>query len=431
MLTIIVFIAVLAVLVLTHEVGHFIAARRCGMAVEEFGFGFPPRIFGVQIWRKNKLEKISEREEIKVEITERPMADGSEVIEEKITDEKKEIDIVVPERRWRFVFGNRDLTPEDGSYGTIYSLNWFPLGGFVRVKGENGESFEPDSFMAQGVWKKAIFIVAGVLMNIVLGAALIAAGYMVGLPTLTDKISDASVIKDRKLEIMQILPGKPAETAGLKTGDVITQIGTLKNPRLTEMQNYVNAHRAEEIAVAVQRGAETLTKNIKPIVYEETGRGGIGVGLGEFGTVKYPWYKALWQGLLDAFYYLKEIFVALYLLVVGLFAGKGAGEAVSGPIGIAIMTGEVARLGFIYLLQFTAVLSLNLAVVNILPIPALDGGRLLFLVLNRFKKINFAKYEQAAHSIGFVLLMLLIVVVTIKDIGTFKGVFISFWDKIF
>jgi regulator of sigma E protease len=393
MTTFLIFIAVLAILVLSHEFGHFIAARKSGMRVYEFGFGFPPRAFGVQRLTKGN------------------------------------------EKKWRWIFGNKEIieevTPDGWDVGTLYSFNWIPIGGFVRVKGEEKENRDPDSFLADKTWKKAIFIVAGVACNIILAAVLFSIGYMVGLPTMVDNMSDVSQVKDRKLTIMQILPGKPAEIAGLKSDDIIVKIGDLENPRLTEMQKYVDEHKAEVLNITVLRGTELVTQKITPITYEDTGKGGIGVGIAELGTVKYPWYKAIWRGFADTFGYLKEIFVAFYLLIVGLFAGKGAGEAVSGPIGIAVMTGQVAKMGMIYLLQFTAILSLNLAVLNILPIPALDGGRLLFLVLNKFKKVNFAKYEQMAHAVGFILLMLLVVVVTVRDIGNFRGIFLDFFKKIF
>lgn len=431
MSTLLIFIAVLALLVLSHEIGHFVAARKSGIATPEFGFGFPPRIFGIQIRRETKLKKIAEEETVSVDINGGLDASRKSIIKETVIDEKREIDILVPERKWRFVWGNRDLTEEDEKYGTVYSINWLPLGGFVKIKGENGESNDPNSFMAQKTWKKAVVIVAGVFMNIILAAVLFSIGYMIGLPTLTDNMEDVSQIKDRKLTIMQILPGKPAEAAGLQPEDVIMNIGGLENPRLAEMQKYVDDHKAEEISMVIGRGGETFIKTIKPITYEETGKGGIGVGIAELGTVKYPWYRAIWRGFIDTFVYIKEIFIAFYVLIVGLFAGRGAGEAVSGPIGIAVMTGQVAKMGFIYLLQFTAILSLNLAVLNILPIPALDGGRLLFLILNKFKKINFAKYEQTAHAVGFLLLMLLVIVVTVRDIGNFKGVFLDFLNKIF
>ena len=151
----------------------------------------------------------------------------------------------------------------------------------------------------------------------------------------------------------------------------------------------------------------------------------------EVGLVSYPWYKAIYYGFLMTGFYLKEIVVAFYYLIAGLFVGQGAGEALSGPVGIAVMTGQVARLGFSYLLNFTALLSLNLAVINILPIPALDGGRLLFLLISKIKRKPIAqRYEQMAHGLGFTVLMFLVVLITIKDLGHFKGFFIDWWNKL-
>lgn len=434
MTTIIIFILVLGVLVLSHEFGHFIAARKSGMRVYEFGFGFPPRAVGIQRLTRERLVKAAESEDINIKINQSEIM-GEPMITETIIDEKKEIDIPVIEKRWRVFWGNaentEEVTPDGWSCGTIYSINWIPIGGFVRVKGEEKENTDPDSFIMAKTWKKAVMIVAGVTMNIILAGLLLSASYMVGLPTMVDGMKDVSKVADRSITIMGVLAGKPAELAGIKSDDKILQVGNLIAPRLSEMQDYVDAHKTEEITFVIKRGDETLEKKITPIIYEDTGKGGIGVSIAEIGTVRYVWYKALWRGFIDTFVYIKEIFVAFALLIAGLFAGRGAGDAVSGPIGIAVMTGQVAQMGFIYLMQFTAILSLNLAVINILPLPALDGGRLLFLVLNKFKKINFAKYEQRAHAIGFMLLMVLVVVVTVRDLGTFKGIFIDFFKKVF
>lgn len=367
MLTIIIFILVLAVLVLAHEFGHFIAARRCGMKVEEFGFGFPPRAFGIQ---------------------------------------KKD---------------------------TLYSLNWLPLGGFVKIKGENGDAAsESDSFMSKPAWQKTIVLCAGVTMNILLAAVLLSVGYMFGLPGSTENAPASAIIQDQRVEIIQAIAGKPAQLAGLTAGDAIIKIDALEKPTIAQMQSYLDTKRDTEVAFTIRRGSEIFNKNIKPVLNSDTGRGGIGVAIAEIGIVKYPWYKAIYHGFADAFIFLKEIFVAFYLLIVGLFAGRGAAEAVTGPVGIAVLTGQVARLGFAYLIQFTAMLSLNLALINILPIPALDGGRILFVWLGKiFKKPVFMKFEQTAHTVGFMLLMLLVVVVTVKDLGTFKGMFVNFFNKIF
>ena len=148
--------------------------------------------------------------------------------------------------------------------------------------------------------------------------------------------------------------------------------------------------------------------------------------------VKYPWYRAIYEGFLATFIYLGAIFAAFYSLIAGLFNGSGAAGAVSGPIGIAVLTGQAAKLGLAYLLQFTAMLSLNLAVLNILPLPALDGGRILFVWLGKiFRKPVFMKFEQAAHTIGFLLLLLLVAVVTLKDLSSFAGFFKNLASRIF
>lgn len=379
------FLAVLAILVVSHEFGHFIFAKKTGMGVHEFGFGFPPRFLGIQF---------------------------------KKGDRKK----------WRLVWGNRDLDETDEEYGTVYSLNWLPLGGFVKIKGENGEdAVDQDSFAAKKFWQKSLVLCAGVMMNVVLAFVLLTIGYIVGLPQNVDNMADVSRVSDRRIEILQTLPGKPAEAAGIQAGDVVLQVGDLQNPRLKQMQEYVDTHKNEQILVRVKRNDQIIDKKIQPVVYNDTGKGGLGIAIAEVGNVRYPFFSAIWQGAKTTVWYLKEIIVAFYLLLKGLFAGHGVGEAVSGPVGVAVMTGRVAKLGWIYLIQFAAMLSLNLAVFNILPIPALDGGRQLFLIIAKLRgKAVSQKLEQIFHTIGFALLMLLVLVVTIRDLANFRVVIWSF-----
>ncbi len=383
------FLAVLAVLVISHEFGHFIAAKKTGMGVHEFGFGFPPRFLGIQFKKDKKLH-------------------------------------------FRFVLGNRDLNASDEEYGTVYSFNWLPLGGFVKIKGENGEeAADQNSFASKKYWQKSLVLCAGVLMNIVLAMVLLTAGYMIGLPQTVDSMTDVSNVADRRIEILQTLPGKPAEAAGIEAGDVILQVGDLQNPRLKQMQAYVDEHKNETILVRVKRDGEIIEKKIQPVVYSETGKGGLGIAIAEMGTVRYGFFKSIWEGTKATFWYLKEIIVAFYLLLKGLLAGNGAGEAVSGPVGVAVMTGRVARLGWIYLIQFAAMLSLNLAVFNILPIPALDGGRLLFVTINKLRGKDVSqRIEQIFHTVGFALLMLLVIVVTVRDISNFRTLIWEFLKRL-
>lgn len=386
MLTLIIFIAVLAVLVLSHEFGHFVSARKSGMKVYEFGFGFPPRAFG---WYKDPITK-------------------------------------------KIKFVGKNYEAKSCPADTLYSVNWLPLGGFVSIRGENEQDLAPDSFQTKSFWPKAATIVAGVVMNIVLAGALFSIGYMFGLPQVTEQLPDSAKVENRRVEILQVIAGKPAAIAGLQEGDAVVKVGSIDYPRLKEMQDYINTHQDEEVEVIVKRGEEIIVQNIKPFVYPETGRAGIGVAIAELGTVSYPWYLAFYYGFKNAFLMFGAIAIAFYDFIKGLFVGTSVAGDMAGPVGIAVMTGKIAKLGFIYLLQFTAVLSLNLAFINILPIPALDGGRLLFLILNKInKKLAPAKFEQIAHSVGFMLLMILILAVTLKDLTMFKGFFINLVNKIF
>jgi len=372
MFTLIVFIIVLGIIVLFHEFGHFITARKSGMGVYEFGFGFPPRAIG---WYKDP-------------------------------ETKKWVSVG---RKFE-----RDQAP-----AIIWSINWLPIGGFVSIKGEEGSDDSSDSFMAQKYWKKCMVTVAGVVMNIVLAVLLLGVGYMIGLPQMINGVSDSATIENQRLEIVQVIKGTPAEEAEIKNGDSIIKIGDIENPSLVVMQEYVNSHKEEEINLVLKRNGESLEKKITPMIYEDTGKGGIGVGLAELGTVSYPWYLAFYYGAIATGFYLKAIIVTFGMLIYGLFTGTAGtmAGAVAGPVGIAVMTGDVARLGISYLLQFTALLSLNLAVLNILPIPALDGGRLVFLTIGKiFGKQRGLKYEQVAHTLGFLLLMGLVVIITLKDI---------------
>jgi regulator of sigma E protease len=256
---------------------------------------------------------------------------------------------------------------------------------------------------------------------------------MIGTPQQTDSLADTSRVIDRHVEIVEVLAGKPAEVAGIMAGDRLISIDAVQNPRLSELQTYVDAHQKDTIKVVVQRGAEVLTKEVQPIVYADTGKGGLGIAIAEIGTIRYPWYRALYEGAKETGWYFKQILFGFGALIKGLFTpGSHVADTVSGPVGVAVMTGQVARLGFIYLLQFTAMLSLNLAVLNILPIPALDGGRLLFVIISAFtKKGVAAKYEGIAHAVGFALLMLLVIVITVKDLSHFSGAISSAFQRIF
>ena len=386
LLTIIIFLIVLSVLVIAHELGHFLTARRFGVKAEEFGFGFPPRAFGVY---KNTLNK------------------------------------------WRLVWGTKEITD---SPGTIYSINWLPLGGFVKIKGENGEAeAEMDSFSSRKIWQRAIMLSAGVIMNVVLAGVLISVGFMIGLPQALDGKLDARAhLSEQKIQIIQVVPDSPAAAAKLQVGDTILSVDNQNFVGLADLQTYVNSKTGQQLDYKIKRAGENLDVLITPVLLADTGKGGIGIAITETGIVSYPWYWAIIEGFKTTFILIWAILVAFYELLKGLIFGQGVAADLSGPVGIAVLTGEVARMGFVYLLQFTALLSINLAVINFFPFPALDGGRILFLIIEKFKGRPVKReVEGAIHNIGFALLMLLVLVVTFRDVSRFSDVFKNIWSKFF
>ncbi|MBI5732209.1 MAG: RIP metalloprotease RseP [Candidatus Magasanikbacteria bacterium] len=444
--TLVVFIVILAVLVLAHELGHFIVARKSGIKVEEFGFGFPPRLFGFQRVEKISWEKVAEKEEIEARVSSFEFQ-NKEIVEEKIVDRIREVDRVVKKRGWRLIWGGKERGEEAGATGvsvagvsaadwrrgTIYSLNLIPLGGFVKIKGENGEAAdEPDSFGHKKIWQRVLVLAAGVFMNFILAGFLLGIGFIIGLPQSLDEVGAGAKVKDAKIEVMSVLPDSPASAAGILPGDEIIQVGAVLIHNIRELQSYVGARQGQKVKFVLQRGGVALEKEIKPVLIAETKRGGIGVALLESGVVSYPWYEALPRGFETAALYSREVVSAFGSLLADLARGRAAvADNLAGPVGIAVLTGKVAKLGFAHLLQFAALLSINLAILNILPFPALDGGRIFFLAVEKARGRPIRrKIEGIVHTVGFALLMLLVIFVTYKDVTRWSASFINLGKKI-
>jgi regulator of sigma E protease len=375
-LTLVIFAFVLGLLVFVHEFGHFIVARKNGVKAEEFGFGFPPRAIGI----------------VKTE-------DGWKVV-------------------WR-------AKPTDKNFkNTIYSLNWIPLGGFVKIKGEMGEdAADSDSFVRKKIWQRMLILSAGVVMNVVTAAIFLSIGFGIGMPqVLDDEISSFARVRDAEIQIVNIAAGTPAEKAGIASGDIIISIDGKEFDKMSALGEYVGAKEGVVTKVQIKRGEETLEKEITPQKIEEFNVTGYGIGMVRVGVVSYAWYIAPWEGIKETFFYIKEILQAFGLLLKDLVMGGKISVDLSGPVGIAVLTGKVARLGTIYLLQFVALLSVNLAIINFLPFPALDGGRLLFLVIEWFRRkpVN-QQIENIIHNIGFTLLLIFIVLITYRDFTKFGG----------
>ncbi len=367
--TIIIFIIILAILILSHEFGHFISAKKMGMKVEEFGFGFPPRLFGIK---------------------------------------KGE---------------------------TLYSFNLIPLGGFVKIFGEQkpekggtikkiSQKLKACAFYNKPIWKRAIVLVMGVVMNLLVAAIFLSVVHGIGVPTAVSAGTEAAhpQVKNIQVQILQVSKDSPAQQAELKPGDAIIGIkapnSTIEVGTVEEVQKITARYAGEEMGLIIQRGEETIEKTVVPRVSPPEDQGPIGIVLSEVGIVKYPWHSAILQGFKTT----GELVVTFIGLFYKLFktlitTGNLMGE-VAGPVGIAVLTAQVSKLGISYLLQFIALISINLAIINILPFPALDGGRLLFLGIEKVKgsPVN-TKIENAVNALGFVLLIGLMVLVTFRDVS--------------
>lgn len=372
-ITIIIFIAVLSLLVFVHELGHFIMAKRSGMGVHEFGFGFPPRVVGIQ--KQNG--------------------------------------------KWRVVWGRKQLSDDE----TVYSINAIPLGGFVKIMGEdNDEAKDPRSFTNKSFGRRFLTLAAGVLMNVLAAWVILSIGFMIGLPFPVNQLSDVpkgGTYEDKQVLIGQIKPGSPAETAGLAANDVIVSVDSQLITDITSLQEYISAKQGEKINFQVQRLNEVKDIPVDVSTERDPSQGLVGIGLGYYGILRFDPITSLYQGGKSTAFLLKSIFTGLY----DVFTTKEGVKAIGGPIKIAQFTGQVVDLGWIHLLQFTAFLSLNLAILNSLPVPALDGGRMMFLIIEKLRgRPNNQKFEQYANAIGFMALLLLMFVISVRDISQFESI---------
>jgi len=357
MLTAIIFIIVIGVLVLVHEFGHFIFAKRAGMKVEEFGFGFPPRL-------------------------------------------------------WGFKRGE-----------TTYSLNWIPFGGFVKILGEDGDERGPRSFASAPFGKRMVVIVAGVAMNFLLAALLLVFVNFMGMRIgLLDDNSQAA--RDTYVQVIDVADDSPAAAAGLQPLDILSgyvEGADIKSFNTAgEVQSVIASHLGQPLTLQIGRGDQITQKIVTPRENPPEGQGALGISLVRTGVVSYPWHEAVWRGVYDAVLLTYHTIVAYYQLLKTLVVHGTLMAEVSGPIGIASLTGQAAQVGFNYLLQFVAIISINLAVLNIIPFPALDGGRAVILLIEKAKGSPVhKKAEGLTNMIGFYLLVLLMLYVTYKDISKF------------
>lgn len=393
LLTILVFLIILSVLVLIHEAGHFFAAKWFGIKVEEFGYGLPPRAWG---------KKIGE---------------------------------------------------------TLYSINWLPIGGFVKLYGEDeagggsvgirnkelGIRNKKDlkrAFFSKPPWQKALVVAAGVAMNFILAVIIYylflgISGFKTELPLLTPhKFMGVNQSKKIDLTITEIAKNSPAEKAGIKK---FSKVLTLNGVQTTDVQSFQKAilsHKGQELRLTLMdmRSNKSYAVKLTPRVNPPKGQGALGVAFGipivvlSYDTLSQKIFSGITHPL-NLMSYNFDVLGSLIKISVKEKNAGVAGEAVSGPVGIYKVVGNILEIKdmkelLLQLLNLAGLLSMSLAIFNILPIPALDGGRLFFILIEGItgKKVN-PVVEGYIHQVGMMVLLALILLVTLKDLNLFRFIF--------
>lgn len=358
-MSIILFILILGALIFVHELGHFLLAKKNGIRVDEFAIGFPPTIYSKTVGE------------------------------------------------------------------TKYSLNSIPFGGFVRIFGENpdDESLDPNaenSFVNKSRWVQASVLVAGVIFNVIFAWFLFWIIFAAGMPTEVTEENMAEV-RNPEVYIMEVSSESPAEIAGLISGDKILSISHNEN-QYSESLNIETIRETistaeSEVILQISRAGETLDVSVQPesgIIEENMA---IGIAMSMVGQKHTPIHEAFVESFTFTIQSTGEIFRGLGAFFGGLFTGDTNLENVSGPVGIVGLVGDAARFGWMNILTFTAVLSINLAVLNIMPFPALDGGRLLFLGIEGISRKRIpTSFTNAVNAVGFMILIGLMVIITVSDV---------------
>jgi regulator of sigma E protease len=333
------FFLILGVLVLAHELGHFLTALAFGVKVEEFGLGYPPRIYGIK------------------------------------------------------------------RGGIIYSINLLPLGGFTKMAGEEDPDI-PGSLASKTAGARLIVLSAGALMNAILPVFLFAAALVIPHQILSGDI----VVKD-------VVPDSPAAVAGIQSGDIVQKIDGNPIRNFGDMQRYIQMDLGKATDIELMKADNsTYIVTVTPRWQPPAGQGAVGVVM-EFKDMQIVTEsRPVWEAVPQAFVEYGQTIILLINGIGTMLIGVTP-VAVGGPVAVAQLTGEVAQAGLSPLLQFAAFLSLNLAISNLLPIPALDGGRILFVLIElvRGRRIS-PKTEGLIHTIGFILLMALFALITFTDI---------------
>jgi regulator of sigma E protease len=411
LLIIVSLLVALSILVFVHELGHYLVAKRFGVIVEEFGFGYPPRL--LTFWHtRGKAVIDGQRIVIPSDFSlPEELESGSLVTYDTTSDAKGRTVLTRIEKVEPGVELGRAGRVELLDPGTLFSVNAIPFGGFAKMLGEEDPG-SPGSLASKGKLPRILVLAAGGAMNLLAAAVFFALAFGVGAP---------AVAEPENAMISLVAPNSPAEAAGLLAGDVIIRAGETEILDIETLQAYTQEHLGETVVLTVERDEEVLHVQVVPRTEPPPQEGPIGIGLSPRTTIKrYPWYEALWLGVRQTATLTGFIFTVPVQLVQGLIPADMARPV--GPVGVGQLVGDAVQYSldtgwWFPVMQMMGSLSVALAVTNLLPLPALDGGRILFVLVEavRGKRVDPSK-EGLIHLIGMILLVALMLFITWQDV---------------
>jgi regulator of sigma E protease len=348
---------IFTILVVAHEFGHFTAARREGVTVEEFGVGFPPRVFSR---RKGK---------------------------------------------------------------TLYSINLFPIGGFVRLKGEDGSEKGKGSFANLTFWPKTRIIMAGVVVNLLIAYLIFTFLLIIGIPPLGQDLPSFGPVKpsqsgESSLTVFGVTKDGSASKGGIAQGDNIVSIDNKPLEDNAQLRAYTIENKGKQVAIVISRNGQESSKIVTLGSDENTGV--LGVSAEKTQLTSYAWWAAPFAALILMVQFVLATLAAFGNLIIGLIARREVSQQVSGPIGIVSVFSQIVNFGPRFVLLFVASISLSLAVINALPLPALDGGRQFVLILQKLGLKITPERENLYHLVGFIALISLMIIISISDIARMR-----------
>ena len=306
---------------------------------------------------------------------------------------------------------------------TVYSINLFPIGGYVKMLGELEHSKDKRAYENQSSSKRLVISIAGVIMNLILAWFILTIGFGIGM---TPIISNPESIPGKRLSseiiVADVIKDSPAEKIGLAQGDILISgrgdVGTRVFNVSADVSNFTSSEKGKEVVLEYSRDGLKFEKTVD---ISNSSESPLGIAVIDKEIIRVVWYKAPVVALRETGEVIAATFTFLKNFAVEGFHSKEASDSVGGPIAIYVYTGLAVKAGIMVLLQFIALLSINLALINILPFPSLDGGRLLFILLEKIagRRVVKEKIENIIHTVGFVLLLILIAFITYKDVLRF------------